>query len=105
MNPTPNHNQPIIRNNSKPSNKNIYVRINGLDAYLKYLEDYLLTVSSDEKSVRLLFKEIRTKIESNKEKDMYVMKEALYDQLKELGEILENIKRDGVGNISISIRR
>ena len=33
------------------------------------------------------------------------MKEALYDQLKELGEILENIKRDGVGNISISIRR
>ena len=103
--PTPNHNQPIIRNNSKPSNKNIYVRINGLDAYLKYLEDYLLNVSSDEKSDRLLFKEIRKKIESNKEKDMYVMKEALYDQLKELGEILENIKRDGVGNISISIRR
>lgn len=33
------------------------------------------------------------------------MKEALYDQLKELGEILENIKMDGVGNISISIRR
>lgn len=95
----------VIKPNIYTSKKYLYVPINEFDNYLKLLEANLLMSKRDKERIRDLFKDIRRKLESNKEEGMYQIKEALYYQLRDLGEAVNHIKKVGVGDIRISVKK
>lgn len=95
----------VIKPNTYTSKKYLYVPINEFDNYLKLLEANLLMSKRDKERIRDLFKDIRRKLESNKEEGMYQIKEALYYQLRDLGEAVNHIKKVGVGDIRISVKK
>ena len=95
----------VIKPNTYTSKKYLYVPINEFDNYLKLLEENLLMSKRDKERIRDLFKDIRRKLELNKEEGMYKIKEALYYQLRDLGEAVNHIKKVGVGDIRISVKK